>query len=262
MEHSKTASAMRWTAAGCAAMLTGLRILIIQTSFDENGLLPRGSHALTVTVLAAVSAFVCLWLLSMRLSRDPGTETCFASSPEWMAVRLAAAILIFFGSVCILLEGRDTLEQVDQLTAFGGILSALLLGAVAVLVRRGNGTFWLRLVPAVFTVAALILRFRTWSHDPLVIHIAPVLLAWTCCMVEMMLLSGFSLRAGRRRSGALFGLSAGVFTCMVVPDYVLGVRNGLPDLLTLLGLALWCAAAGLELLRAPEQPKAPEPEVQ
>lgn len=260
MEHSKAARALRWAAVGCAAALTALRVIIIKTSFDDAGLLPRGSHALTVTVVASVCAFLCLWLLSMRLSRLPGTEACFPDSPVWLAVRLVAAILVFFGSLFVLLDGQTVIEKPDRLAAFGGMLSALLMIITAMLVRRGNGTFWLRLAPAVFAAASLILRFRMWSHDPLVIHIAPVLLAWTCCMVEMMLLSGFSLGVGRRRSGALFGLCAGMFACTVVPDYALGMRTGLHDLLTLLGLAIWCAAAGFALLRDHGQTEASKTE--
>ena len=36
---------------------------------------------------------------------------------------------------------------------------------------------------------------------------------------------------------------------MTVPDYFLSDRLTLPDLLTVLGVALWCVVAALELLR-------------
>ena len=81
------------------------------------------------------------------------------------------------------------------------------------------------------------------------IHITPLLLGWTCCMVETMLLTGFPLDAGHRRSGVLFGLAAVVFTCMTLPDYALGLRTGFSDLLILIGLALWCGEAAFALLR-------------
>ena len=40
-----------------------------------------------------------------------------------------------------------------------------------------------------------------------------------------------------------------VFTCMTAVDNVLGQRSELAELLILLGVALWCVTAALELLR-------------
>lgn len=260
MEHTKTARLLRWVAVACAVILTALRVGILKTALDENGLLPPGSKALIVTVLAAACCFAALWLLSLRLNRLPGSEACFTKHPVFLGCRLAAAVLVFFGGLLALLDGKNALDQTGRLAAVSGIAAALAMLWTALASDRGKLLFWPRLVTALFTGAALIIRFRDWSHDPLIIHITPLLLAWTCCMVETMLLSGFPLGAGHRRSGVLFGLAAGVFACMAVPDYLLGLQSGLPDLLTLLGLALWCAEAAFALLRDRVQTETqPEP---
>lgn len=261
MEHTKTARLLGWVAVLCAVILAVLRVVILKTAFDENGLLPVGSKALVVTVLAAACCFAALWLPATRLNRLPGTEACFPRSSVSLFLRLAAVILVFFGALMSLFDRTDDGETAMRLASFSGMAAALAMLWTALSADRGRLLFWPRLVTALYVGAALIIRFRDWSHDPLIIHIAPLLLAWTCCMVEMMLLTGFPLRAGHRRSGALFGLAAGVFTCMSIPDYVLGLRSGLPDLLSLLGLALWCAEAAFALLRKPVQEEAPaEPE--
>ena len=257
MEHIKTARLLRWVAVACAVLLTALRVWILKTAFDENGLLPPGSKALIVTVLAVACCFAVLCLLSLRLNRLPGNEACFTRQPVFLACRLAAAVLVFFGGFLALLDGRDAPDQAGRLAAVSGIAAALAMVWTALASDRGKLLFWPRLVTALFTGAALIIRFRNWSHDPLIIHIAPLLLAWTCCMVETMLLTGFPLSAGHRRSGVLFGLAAGCFACMVIPDFVLGLQTGLPDLLTLLGLALWCVEAAFALLRDRVQTEAP-----
>lgn len=256
MEHTKSARLLGWVAAACAIFLAVLRAVILKTAFDENGLLPVGSKALMVTVLAAACCFAALWLLSLRLNRLPGTEACFPTHPLFLGCGLVAAILVFFGSLMTLLDGGDAMDQA-RLASFSGMAGALAMLWTALAKDRGKLLFWPRLVTALYVGAALIIRFRNWSHDPLIIHIAPLLLAWTCCMVETMLLTGFPLRAGHRRSGVLFGLAAGIFTCMAIPDHLLGLQTGLPDLLILLGLALWCAAAAFGLLRKQVQDEAP-----
>lgn len=257
MEHTKAARTAGWAAVGCAVLLTVLRVTILKTAFDENGLLPVGSKAMIGTAAAMACCFAVLCLLSLRLNRLPGTEACFTRRPVFLGCRLIAAILVFFGALTVLLDGGDASEQTWRLAAFSGIAAALAMLWTTLTAQGGKALFWLRLIAALYTAASLILRFRSWSHDPMTIHIAPLLLAWTCAMVEMMLLTGFPLKAGHRRSAVLFGLATGVFACMSIPDYLFGLHSGLPELLTLLGLALWCAVAAVELLRRPVQEEAP-----
>lgn len=266
MEHKKYARTLRRAALLGALLLAGFRVLTLKLALDENGLLPRGSLFLPLTILLSACVFGGLWMLSARLNPLPGREDCFSDGPVWMLLRLAAAAAVFFGALLALLNGTAELDGLGKAILWVGMASGLAMAWTGAAPRRGAGCFWLRFLPAVYTVAALIQRFRTWSHDPLVIHFAPLLLAWACCMVEMMLLSGFSLGAGHRRSGVLFGLGVGVFACMALPDQFLGQRAALPDLLTLLGLALWCAAAAFDLLRDRVQkelpPAEPEPEAE
>lgn len=251
MKSSKTPRLLCWVAVLCAVVLAVLRAVILKTSFDESGLLPAGSPAQPLTVLAAACCFAVLCLLSLRLNRLPGTEACFSRSSVSLFLRLAAAILVFFGALMTILNG--TAAATHRVAAFSGLAAALSMLWTALSPSRGSSLFWLRLVTALYAAAALILRFRDWSHDPQIIHIVPLLLTWTCCMVETMLLTGFPLNAGHRRSAVLFGLAGAVFACMLLPDCLLGLRKDLPDLLTLLGLVLWGAEAAVSLLRKPVQ---------
>ena len=266
MKHTRAAGALRWAAPICAAALTALRIVTLKTAFQENGLLPQGSPVLPLTVFFCVCVFAVLCLLSLRLNRLPGTERCFTQHPVSTGCKMAAAILVILGAALTRVNGQKVPDLAQRLTAFAGIGAGFCMLFTAVTAERGPHFFWLRLLPALCTGALLILYFRVWSHDPLVIHITPLLLAWTCAMVEMMLLCGFPLEAGHRRSAVLFGLSTGVFACMSVPDYFLRLQDSLADLVLLLGVALWCADAGLELLRervqTEEAPAEPEQEAE
>ena len=208
------------------------------------------------TVLACACCFCLLWLFCVKLNRRPGREKAFSVQGIWFPLKLLAAGILLAGTVLLLRDlEQPSIQSVELWVDVLGIASALLLGWNALRENRGPGFFWARLIPTLFAGAALVLRYRVWNHDPLVIHLVPVLLAWTCCMVEMMLLAGFSLNVGHRRSAVLFGLSAGMFTCMTLPDFFLTDWIGLPDMLTLLGLALWGFVAALELLRERSQTK-------
>ena len=259
MEHTDYARVLRAAAGLGAAGLTALRVVTLRTAFDEDGLLPRGSHVLTLTVLAAVCVFGVLWFLSSRLNKLPGTEDSFAFRRSWMVPKLVAAELLFLGGPLTLLDGQTTLTPAAILLAVAEFGMVIPFVWTALASNREPFFFWVRLAPALFAGASMILRFQSWSHDPLVIHVVPSLLAWVCCMMEMMLLTGFSLNVGHRRSTVLFGLAAGVFACMAVPDYFLSRRITLPDLLTLLALGLWSVTYALELLRYRVQSEQPKP---
>ena len=249
MRYRKSALLLRWIALLFAVLLAVLRVAVLKTAFDDEGLLPVGSKVLPLTVLVCACFFAVLWFLSSRLNGFPGRETFFSVQGVWLPMKLLSAGLLLTGSLLALRELKELAFNADTVIPCVGIVSALLLGWTSLRERRGREFFWVRLIPALFTGAALVLRFRVWSHDPLVIHIVPALLAWTCCMMEMMLLTGFSLNVGHRRSGILFGLGAGMYACMTVPDYFLTDRMALSDLLTLLGVALWCVISAMELMR-------------
>ncbi len=256
MKYRNVAGLLRWISICFAVLLAALRVTILKTAFDENGLLPFGSLALPVTVGASACFFVVIWLLSLKLNAHPGRESAFSVQGIWLPMKLLAAGLLMAGSVLTLLNlDRLAIDDPETIISGVGALSGLLMVWNSMSERRGPNFFWVRLIPTLFTGAALVIRFRAWSHDPMVIHIVPLLLTWTCCMVEMMLLSGFSLKVGHRRSSVLFGLSAGMFACMAIPDFILTQRLALTDLLTILGLALWCVVAALELLRERTQSK-------
>lgn len=255
MKNRKPVLLLRWLTPCFALLLAGLRVMILKTAFDSEGLLPRESHALLVTVLASACCFCVLWLFSAKLNRRPGRERAFSVQGIWLPLKLLASGLLLAGSVLLLRSQQVSIKSVETWITCAGIASALLMVWSALRENRGTSFFWARLVPALYTGAALVVRYRIWNHNPLVIYVFPALLAWTCCMLEMMLLSGFSLNVGHRRSAILFGLSAGMFTCMTVPDFFLTDRLSLPDLLVLLGLALWGFVAALELLRERTQKK-------
>ena len=256
MPHASDTRPLLWTAAGAAVCGIGLRILVLTQAVDQGGLLPQGSPLLLITVLLCLAGFGALWLQCLRLNPLPGTEACFAREGIWLFGRLAAAVLLFLGGVLRLTAAGEEAGSLYLWAALASMAAGLSMAVVALVRSRGPALFWLRLLLALSVGMNLVLRFQDWSHDPLVIHIVPMLLAYACSLVETALLSGFSLGAGHRRSSVLFGLAGACFLCMGLPDLVLGSGPRPGDFLTLLGPVIWGLAAALDLLRRSVQEEA------
>ena len=256
MQHSRFSRPVLLAAAVWSAAAFALRFWILKNSLDVNGILFADSPALTWTVVFSLAGFVGLALLCFRLSRLPGTDRCFLGSS--IPVLPAA----FAGCILRLTDAGASLDRAMRLTEIGGIVSAAGMAVLTFLRERlGKHGFWIRLLLALYTCVSLILRFRVWSHDPMIIDIVPQLLAMICAMLSCVLLTAFPLGAGHRRSTVLFSLMAFLFTAMSLPDYLIAIKIGLADLLIYLGLALWCATHACLLLRkqVQDEPEPPAP---
>ena len=66
------------------------------------------------------------------------------------------------------------------------------------------------LLPAVFYVVELVLQFRLWTQDPVILDYCYDLLALICTMCALFHLGGYSFDQGRRRLTVFFAL-CGVF---------------------------------------------------
>ena len=276
--RSNDSGRMLRAALGFAAALLGLRLYTLLCAVGEDGLLPRGSWVLPLTVLLSAACFVTLGLLGLRLNRLPGADRCFVGG-AWESCGIFAGLLLFAGSLISLLQTAElgSLNALLQTRAYAefalrlshvlGMASGASMIAVILLRRNGKNSYWPQALMSFFMLLSMVLRFRDWSHEPLVIEIVPQLLALICSMVCVMLISGFALGVGHRRSSVSFGLCAGIFTLTALPDFLLrGLSAG--DLLICLGLGLWCAVHALRLLQpdvqnetAPEAAdEAPAPE--
>lgn len=250
MQHSRFSRPVLLAAAVWSAAAFALRFWILKNSLDVNGILFADSPALYWTVVFSLVGFIGLAALCFRLNRLPGTEACFRNNGLAVLPAALAAVLLLAGCVLRLTDAKAALDRAQRLTELGGIVSAVGMAVLVVLREKlGKNAFWIRLLPALYTCVSLILRFRIWSHDPMIIDIVPQLLALICAMLSCVLLTAFPLGAGHRRSTVLFSLMTSLFTAMAVPDYLIAIKTGLADLLIYLGLALWCATHACLLLR-------------
>ena len=205
MRDTKTVRGILLFAGLWALAALGLRIVTITGIMDEYGLIPMRSPILPATVLFCLLGGAILLILCLRLNRLPGTEGCFAGPVGWQAGELLAAAGLLLGSVLRLAHAGE-MEYARRVLEYFGPVAAVLMAATSLLRNRMDKlVFWLRLLCAIWFCAGMILRFRSWSQDPLIIHLTPTLLSFLCSLLSLMLLSGFPLGAGHRRSTVLFG---------------------------------------------------------
>ena len=248
MNHSRLIRPILLVSGIWALGALGLRCITLARSFHEDGLVRVGSPALAVTMLVSLLGMGVLTWLCLGLNRLPGSETCFPAAGAARAAQLVGPTLLLAGCLLSLgtpMEGR---AEVPRLACLAGVPAALLMAWTSLL-RQDGSRFWPRLLPALWALVMMILRFRSWTQDPLIIHIAPTLLSVLCSLICLALLAGFPLGAGHRRSTVLFGLAAGVFTLMAAPDHLTGLYGSPGELLILSGLALWNVLHAVGLLR-------------
>ena len=196
MQHSRFSRPILVLAAVWAAAAFGLRSLILKRSLDVNGILMAGSHALLWTVLFSLVGFAVLAALCFRLNRLPGTNACFSENSLGVIPALIAATLLFFGCLFRLLDEGEVSEPAQKLCEILGIMAAAASALTALTRSRlGRTAFWTQLPLALYCGVSLVLRFRVWSHDPMIIDIAPQLLALVCMMLTSVLLGHAGLPA-------------------------------------------------------------------
>ncbi len=284
MEASKKRRLFRIVTAVWALAAFGLRIWTVtacKVGFQSGNsgdvsdvriLAPR--FVLILTLVFSLAGLVLLLVFGSCFRKTPCTDRVFSRPGIWVFLPLAGACLLLAGSLPAVLEllKGAAVAKFRLLTALFGLVSAIL--TVPVLLRRsvlGKNAFWFQFPLVVFSGMNMIYHFRNWSHDPIIADIAPLALAAICFLLSTMLIAGFSLNVGRRRSTAVWGSMAVIFTAMCLPDFLLGVKSGVSVLLTWLGLALWCGYHAAMLVAAadsaeadapalePDAPEAPEP---
>ena len=258
--QSRFSSRILLCAVGFSAALLALRLYTLLSALDPGGLLPRSSPVLPITAVLCAVCFAAICLLGLQLNRRPGSAACFPRSSGWRCIRLDAGCALSLGSLLSLLHGAD-LAGIEQAGHLLGLVCGAGMLVLALAAREGQGSFWPRALLTGYGLLALVIRFRDWSHEPLVIDIIPRLLALLCDMVCAMFLAGFPLKVGRRRSTVCFGLCAGIFTLMAVPDFLFrSIAVG--EALIYLGFGCWCAVHALQLLADPETAAGTPPEAE
>lgn len=219
-----------------------LRKSQLKTAFDEIGVIPGSGRALVWIAIAVVILFAG-YSYFLR-----GRKKYSAISSRWlplMGASCAAAALLLVGSI---LRLGAPMEKSALVIAIGGIVAAGCWVGTALSryqAKQAHGALFL--LPAVFYVVDLVLQFRLWTRDPVILDYCFDLLALICTMCALFHLSGFSFDQGHRRITVFFVL-CGVF-------FNAAAMAGAPaaEFLGYLAAALWLLVNLWLLLRPASQ---------
>ena len=208
-----------------------LRYVQLQRSLDLSGKIMAGAGkgpltwvCLTFVVLAAVYCF----LLKKRQSLHTGKKAA-------MLLTLAAAFLIALGSA--------VRWKVRVVPALGGFVAAVCFVAVALVRRQKKApSAVLLMLPALSYAVELIVVFRGWSRDPLILDYCFELFALICVMCATFHLGGFSFLKGKRRLTAFYCICGVIFGTVAAAGQLNGAGQDPAQLSALLiqsGNVLW-----------------------
>ncbi len=245
------------TALGCVLGL-GLRMYVFTHCLDAAGRLIPGSRALYGILAFLLAGTGVMLALCLRLNRNKGRDDDFSQAPWYLFGGLMAALALFFGNLIRLLD-RGAGDRVELVLCLAGMAGAGLLALTALFRGRGyKWLFWAQLLPALYAGMRLIMDFRLWSLDPIVIDFVARLFAGVSAMIGMAHQTGFALGYGSRRTTVFWGLCGWVYAVLCLPDCLVSHSIGLGELAITLGLGFWMFLTALHLLR-PEVQSEPAP---
>lgn len=198
-----------------------LRHMQLKTQMVDGRLLAeagRGSLTWVCLIFGVLVLVRCIFL-------KKGTDLAIGS-PAVSILTLVAAFLMAMGSASLLRE--------NTVLGLGGLAAAVCWVVVALQrMQKMQPHALCFMLPSLYYAVDLIINFRNWSRDPLIIDYCFELFALICIMCATFHLGGFSLKLGKRRRTAFFCL------CGILFSAVSMAGADMMNMMSYLGAALW-----------------------
>ncbi len=236
------------------AVLSGaaVRFWNLGSAMDEAGL-PLGDHPATLCMVALSVLFALIFLLLSFRSPGRGTDhTVLVFSPLQQGISLLGAGLVAVGAL-LGLAGNGTAGLV---LAVLGLLAGISMGATVRLRKTGNRVPLPELFPVAYLIIKLILNFKDWSTDPIILDYFDMLFALIFVLLALYHGAGFLFGKGKSRKTLFCACCACVFCPMAA---VSGIMKGTWSVtVEYVGYLLWMAAMVPCLLTEGEGPQKAE----
>ena len=242
------------TALIAAPVAAGLRLWTLFAALDENDL--PTMHLSMVVLIAVSGAFLLLALaLSLLSPGRSGQYRVMQYGKGGASCAMAAALLIGLGAVT---EFMEALREGASMSA--PILTLLGMGAcICLFVAAGDRRQDRKrheaaeVLPVAYLLIKLILNFKSWSTDPIILDYCFKLFAMIFALLAFFLEAGFVFDRGKPRRTLFCAMGAVFFCAAAIPE---GMMNFcLSETLFAAGFLLWQLPAIWDLPR----PSAPDP---
>lgn len=239
-----------FTLCGCILRLWSLGVS------DGHGL-PADHIANTIFAWGSLAIVLLLMVLSATSPGRSGKHAVLSCGSGGFFLSIFASVMLLAGSV---LEFAEALRAGPS--ASGPIMCLLgLMGGICCIVAarsRKNGTPAhpaVELIPVVYLVVKLVLNFKHWSIDPIILDYCVILFALIFSLLAFHRAAGFVFDRGKPRATLFYAACAMYFCAAAIMDGIADVS--LATVATYLGLLLWQLPVIICLL-APAEPDAPK----
>ena len=225
-----------------------LRRLQLANSFDNAGLLAKNDGISIALYCLCALAVILVMLLCLR---EPKREVPVLS--EKMKVRGILVVLAALGLLGVHMPpdfGGDTVALVALVLAFAAACAMAIEGVFHM--QGQNGALLGGCVLPVYLALSLIVDYRAWSQDPMVVDYSFQLLFLVAAMLSAYHLAGFRVGKGKRRTALFYTACALIFAGPVLAD------GGVKSILHTVAIALYLAAECWPYLPRPKAPEEPE----
>lgn len=218
-----------------------LRKQQLAVGFDEAGL-PNGTGVWPLVILsaAAVALFVAVALLK---EKRPGYEENFSAALPAVVLAAAGAGLLLAGNVLAFRQAGVMFPAAKLLPVLGAAAAFSFVAVAAGWYREKQPAPVLSILPVAYYILQLILNFKSWSTDPIILDYCFKLFALICVLLATFHIGSFVFGAGQRRVCLAFCLTGVFFSAVSLAD------GGLVQMLQTAGSALWLLAGSWQLLK-------------
>lgn len=221
---------------GCGAFI---RSNELQNAYDLNGLHISG-YTLTYVLIGLSILFVLLAAVFSRLALKPRENSSYEAvfSGHFPVDLLAGFCLVASAVIGMYVQINSELVVMQFILQMLAFISGVCIIAISVRCKSGKieaSTGILALLPVFFTCLWMILTYRDWGRDPVLLDYVYGLLALVFATVGIFHAAGFKFKEPRYRLTMFFNLVGAYFSIITLAD-----THTLSVFLAYLFCALYC----------------------
>lgn len=216
-----------------------LRFWNLTAAVDAAGV-PISHPSNYMLAAAALAALLVFWLCSRPLSRSDAGHEAIACASGGCVLLMAAGALMLVGSALELLERlyAGIATPSPAIMCLLGAISSLCCLVFASARRQGKpGHPLFSLFPVLYLILKLIIHFKSWSVDPIILDYCVALFALIFTLLAFHRTAGFALGEGRPHTALFFSMAAVFFCAGAMVDGLMD--RSAAALVTYLGFLLW-----------------------